>query len=84
MDGVKKETASEITNPPGSGPCRPAHPGLSPYWDGEKIIIPEEIYDGAYWDLIGEAPKLRKVFVIHLSKNHEHKKETAKCSFCGK
>lgn len=66
MDGMKKESASDISLP--GGPCRPAHPGLSPYLDGEKIIIPEEIYDGAHWDLIGGAPKLRKVFVIHLKK----------------
>lgn len=76
MDGVKKETASEITTPLEGGPCRPALPGLSPYpiMDCEKkeIIIPEEIYDGAHWDIRGEAPKQKKVFVIYLKKEESH------------
>lgn len=70
MESVKKETASEITTPPGSGPCSPARPGLSPYMDcGEgKIFIPEEIYDGHYWDIAGETLKQEKVFVVLLKK----------------
>lgn len=73
MDGVKKENASDIGTPPG-GPCRPALPGLSPYMDcsEREIIIPEEVYDGAHWDIRGEAPKLKKVYVIHLKKAASH------------
>lgn len=66
MDGVKKESASYVSLP--GGPYHPAHPGLSSCWDGEKIVVPEEIYNGAHWDLIGEGPRLRKAFVIHLKK----------------
>lgn len=69
MDDVKKETASVATTPPG-GPCRPALPGLSPYMDcsEREIVVPEEIYDGAHWDIRGHAPKQKMVFVIHLKK----------------
>lgn len=47
MDGVKKESASEITNPPGSGPCRPALPGLFFIIDIQKreIFIPGEMIE---------------------------------------
>lgn len=73
MDDVKKEDALDIATPPG-GPCRPALPGLTLNslfqidCPGQRIVIPEEAYDGAYWDLVGEAPQQKKVFIVLLKK----------------
>src|SRR3990167_6195032 len=70
--GKTERLASRILSDK-QGLGRSAQPGLSPYMNcaEKEIIIPEAIYDGAHWDIRGDAPKQEKVFVVHLKKARE-------------